>query len=45
MANKQALVVDDSRVARLTLNKILLGHGFTVTEQDSAENALQCWLL
>ncbi len=43
MANKQALVVDDSRVARLTLNKILLGHGFTVTEQDSAENALQ-WL-
>lgn len=43
MANKLALVVDDSRVARLTLNKILLGHGLTVIEQDSAEAALQ-WL-
>lgn len=43
MATKLALVVDDSRVARLTLNKILLGYGFTVVEQDSAEHALQ-WL-
>lgn len=43
MANKLALIVDDSRVARLTLNKILLGHGLSVIEQDSAEAALQ-WL-
>lgn len=43
MANKLALVVDDSRVARLTLHKILLGHGLSVVEQDSAEAALQ-WL-
>lgn len=43
MANKLALVVDDSRVARLTLNKLLLSHGFTAVEQDSAESALQ-WL-
>lgn len=43
MANKQALVVDDSRVARLTLNKLLLSHNFTVVEQDSGEAALQ-WL-
>ncbi len=38
-----ALVVDDSRVARLTLNKLLLSHNFTVVEQDSGEAALQ-WL-
>ncbi len=43
MANKLALVVDDSRVARLTLNKMLLSHGFTVVEQDGGEAALQ-WL-
>lgn len=45
MANKQALalLVDDSRVARLTLNKLLLSHGFNVIEQDSAEAALH-WL-
>ncbi|MEX1200401.1 MAG: response regulator [Methylophaga sp.] len=43
MANKLALVVDDSRVARLTLNKLLLSHNFTVVEQDSGEAALQ-WL-
>ncbi len=38
-----ALVVDDSRVARMTLNKLLLSHRFTVVEQDSGEAALQ-WL-
>lgn len=43
MANKLALVVDDSRVARLTLNKLLLSHSFNVVEQDSGEAALQ-WL-
>lgn len=43
MENKLALVVDDSRVARLTLNKLLLSHHFTVVEQDSGEAALQ-WL-
>lgn len=43
MANKLALVVDDSRVARLTLNKLLQSHSFTVVEQDSGEAALQ-WL-
>ncbi|MDT8311005.1 MAG: response regulator [Methylophaga sp.] len=43
MATKLALVVDDSRVARLTLNKILLGHSLRVVEQDSAESALK-WL-
>ncbi|MCX4190736.1 response regulator [Methylophaga sp. OBS3] len=43
MTNKLALVVDDSKVARLTLNKLLLAQQFDVVEHDSAENAL-AWL-
>ena len=37
---KQALVVDDSRVARLTLNKLLSAQQFDVIEKASAEEAL-----
>lgn len=43
MQTKSALVVDDSRVARLTLSKLLQSHGFDITEKGSAEEALQ-WL-
>jgi CheY-like chemotaxis protein len=43
MQTKTALVVDDSRVARLTLGKLLKGHQFEVVEQGSAEEALS-WL-
>lgn len=43
MQTKTALVVDDSRVARMTLGKQLRNHGFEVVEQNSAEAALQ-WL-
>lgn len=38
--HKQALVVDDSRVARLTLNKLLSAQQFEVIEKVSAEEAL-----
>lgn len=43
MAEKSALVVDDSRVARMTLTRLLHAYGFSVIEQDSAEDALK-WL-
>jgi CheY-like chemotaxis protein len=43
MQTKTALVVDDSRVARLTLSKLLQAQGFSVLEQGSGEEALQ-WL-
>lgn len=43
MQTKSALVVDDSRVARLTLSKLLQSHGFEITEKGSAEEAMQ-WL-
>lgn len=43
MQTKTALVIDDSRVARLTLSKLLQTHGFDIIEQGSAEEALQ-WL-
>lgn len=43
MQTKSALVVDDSKVARLTLGKLLQTHGFEITEKGSAEEALQ-WL-
>lgn len=43
MQTKSALVVDDSKVARLTLGKLLRAHGFEITEKGSAEEALQ-WL-
>ncbi|GAB4304095.1 MAG: hypothetical protein Kow0083_14980 [Methylophaga sp.] len=43
MQTKTALVVDDSRVARMTLGKLLRSHGFEIIEQHSAEAALQ-WL-
>lgn len=43
MPTKNALVVDDSKVARLTLSKLLRAHEFEITEQASAEDALQ-WL-
>lgn len=43
MQTKTALVVDDSRVARLTLGKLLKGHQFEVVEQGSAEEAMS-WL-
>jgi CheY-like chemotaxis protein len=37
---KIALVVDDSRVARMTLSKLLASHGFDVMEIGSGEEAL-----
>ncbi len=37
---KTALVVDDSRVARMMLGKLLTVNGFEVVEQTSGENAL-----
>ncbi len=43
MQTKSALVVDDSKVARLTLGKLLRSHGFEITEKGSAEEALK-WL-
>lgn len=43
MQTKSALLVDDSKVARLTLSKLLQSHGFTLTERASAEEAMQ-WL-
>lgn len=43
MQTKTALVVDDSRVARLTLSKLLKGHQFDIIEQGSAEEAIS-WL-
>lgn len=43
MQTKTALVVDDSRVARLTLSKLLQSQGFEIVEQGSGEDALQ-WL-
>ncbi len=38
--NKTALIVDDSRVARLTLKKLLINSGFDVIEFGSGEEAL-----
>jgi len=43
MQNKTALVVDDSRVARMTLGKLLKAQDFIVVEQGSGEEALS-WL-
>lgn len=43
MQTKTALVVDDSRVARLTLSKLLKGHQFEIVEKGSAEEAIS-WL-
>lgn len=43
MHNKTALVVDDSRVARMTLSKLLKAQEFEVIEQASAEAAM-AWL-
>jgi CheY-like chemotaxis protein len=43
MQTKTALVVDDSRVARLTLSKLLQSQGFDIVEHGSGEDALQ-WL-
>lgn len=43
MTEKLALVVDDSRVARMTLSKLLQSYGYTIIEQESAEEALK-WL-
>lgn len=40
MQNKVALVVDDSRVARMTLSKLLLARDFEVVEMPSGEEAL-----
>lgn len=40
MQNKLALVVDDSRVARMTLSKLLLAHELEVVEIPSGEEAL-----
>ncbi|MFT7234574.1 MAG: CheY-like chemotaxis protein [Methylophagaceae bacterium] len=37
---KQVLIVDDSRVARLTLKKALSPHGVEITEARSAEEAI-----
>lgn len=43
MTNKLALVVDDSRVARMMLCKLLQSFGFSVVEQGSADEAW-AWL-
>lgn len=43
MQTKTALVVDDSRVARMTLGKLLKTHDFDIVEQGSAEEAI-AWL-
>lgn len=43
MQNKTALLVDDSRVARMTLGKLLKAQDFEVIELDSGEAALD-WL-
>jgi len=43
MHNKTALVVDDSRVARMTLGKLLKAQDFEVVEHNSGEAALE-WL-
>lgn len=40
MDAKTAMVVDDSRVARMTLTRLLQQQGYSVTEQDSGEAAL-----
>ena len=37
---KQALIVDDSRVARMSLKKALLSHDVDITEASSAEEAI-----
>nr|MDQ2697014.1 response regulator [Pseudomonadota bacterium] len=41
MGIKTALVVDDSRVARLTLSKLLKERGIDVTQAGSAREALE----
>ncbi|WP_178114732.1 response regulator [Pseudomonas saliphila] len=41
MASKRALVVDDSRSARLVLKRLLEEHGIIVDEVESAEDALE----
>ncbi|WP_438971452.1 response regulator [Methylophaga sp.] len=43
MQNKTALLVDDSRVARMTLSKLLKAQDYDVVELDSGEAALG-WL-
>ncbi len=43
MSKLTALVVDDSRVARMTLSKLLRDHSYSSVELASAEEALQ-WL-
>lgn len=43
MSKFTALVVDDSRVARMTLSKLLRDHSFNSVELGSAEEAMQ-WL-
>jgi CheY-like chemotaxis protein len=40
MDAKTAMVVDDSRVARMTLTRLLQQQGYSVIEQDSGEAAL-----
>lgn len=41
MGSKRALVVDDSRSARLVLRRLLEEHGIIVDEVESAEDALE----
>lgn len=38
---KTALIVDDSRVARMTLKKLLVGYQFNVVESASGEEAIE----
>lgn len=40
MQIRTALIVDDSRVARMTLSKLLVAHDFHVEEKNSGEEAL-----
>ncbi len=42
MVFKTALIVDDSKLARVTLKKKLEAHGLTVDVADSAEQAYGC---
>jgi CheY-like chemotaxis protein len=40
MTENMALIVDDSRVARITLKKLLVAQGFAISENSSGEEAL-----
>ena len=41
LLTKQALIVDDSRSARVILSRMLEGYGLQVDSSESAEHALE----